>query len=822
MELTGTRVEVIADTPASGTYTYIWPGDWGPPVPGTRVLIPFGRRTLSGYVAGPSSATLAAAIELKPLIDILDPEPVLVPAVLELTRWAAGYYQTAWSQLIRAAVPWRSNPRSIRYAAVTPAGRALVLGETPGAASLPLREREILELLTARGAASMILLRKELGSPSLHRAVRNLELKHLLEVTERIAGRARTGWKTERWLTLLPAGRTALTETDPDGPKWQRILWMLRAAPDGLRFRDIARQIRAPESAARKLLGERLIAEELRRVERQADLPEGDGRPPPSLFAEQAAAVEAVRHSFGVYQPFLLFGVTGSGKTEVYLRLMSDVIARGEQGLVLVPEIALTPLMLSRFRGRFGNKLAVLHSALGEAVRVDEWNRVRHGEAAVAVGVRSAVFAPAQRLGLIVVDEEHDASYKQDRSPFYHARDLAIVRGKHAGCPVILGSATPSAESYHHAQNGRYRLVLLNERIESRPLPRLSILDAREMGRKRKADQPPAVLHRELAQGITDALARSEQVILFLNRRGYAPSVVCPSCGFLVTCPHCSLGLVYHADIKRLLCHSCGYEDDPPQKCPGCSEAVVVYRGVGTQRIEEHMRKEFANVSVIRLDTDAVQRKGSRTRLLEAFGAGRANVLIGTQMVAKGHDFPRVTVVGVLGLDAMLSLPDFRAAERAFALLIQAAGRSGRGERPGVCHIQTMFADHYVVRKVIEHDVTGFYHEEFAMRRRLGLPPFTRLALLRLDSPGRRDAFRAASWLAKLLLPLCGKHDRIMGPAPAPVIKRRDIYTWQLLVKSPSPAALTTLLQQAASAAKLLKKDFNSQLLIDRDPYSFL
>jgi primosomal protein N' (replication factor Y) len=807
-------VQVVLDLPLDGPLSYLWPEEWGPPLAGAWVLAPLGKRKVSGIVLETAPAEGAPPVEeLKPLVDLLDPRPVLTPDLLALVRWAAEYYCAPLHQMIRTALPWSGSPRDVRELRATGKTRQLIL-DPEARRGLSGRCLEIAEVVAAVGVIELKGLQKILGAVSLHQAIQRLARDGWIEAEYRLAGR---GERTRRHyvLELTPEGREQLERCTPEGPKWQRILLRLAAAGGSLPQAEIGRAIPSPHQPIKRLLEQRLIRRRLEALRRKPTLPAAEGRTAPELLPEQRRAFDAVRESFFRFQVFLLHGVTGSGKTEVYLRLMEEVLARGRSGLVLVPEIALTPQIISRFRGRFGDNLAVLHSGLRAGERYDEWNELRQGTISIAVGARSALFAPLERLGLIVVDEEHDQSYKQDRTPFYNGRDLAVVRARHADCPVLLGSATPSAESWFNATHGkRYRLLRLTRRVQERELPVLHVLPP-----PRRKQQ---LLAPELETAIVNMRARGEQAILLLNRRGFAPYVTCPHCGHVIHCEHCSLTMVYHADRGQLICHCCSAVMPTPERCPRCGYKTVLFRGVGTQRLEQYIKRQLPGVRVLRLDSDVARTRGARRRTLEHFRRGEADLLIGTQMVAKGHDFPRVTLVGVLGIDALLSLPDFRAAERAFSLLVQAAGRAGRGQRRGTCFIQTRHTEHYALKRALQQDVPGFYAEELLMRSRIEVPPFRRLALLRVESDAQLATRLAAEQLADALSPLLSPPLRLFGPLPAPVIKRKDTFRWQLLLKSSSSRELTRILHEALELAPLLRKTHKARLLIDRDPQGFI
>jgi primosomal protein N' (replication factor Y) (superfamily II helicase) len=558
-----------------------------------------------------------------------------------------------------------------------------------------------------------------------------------------------------------------------------------------------------------------------RRAPKQpASDPDTKAKPAPALNPEQQLAVSAIEEAItrGGFAPFLLQGVTGSGKTEVYLRAIDAALRAGRGALVLVPEIALTPQLVARFSARFGARVATLHSGLSRGERVRAWNRLRSGEAQVAVGVRAAVFAPVQRLGLLVVDEEHDGSFKQEDRLCYHARDMAVARAKLSACPVILGSATPSLETLANVERERYRLLTLTQRIDVRPMPAVELASLRGSA---PPGAPGATLLREaLLGGLEESLKRGEQAILFLNRRGHAGSLVCQSCGQVSNCPNCSVSMTVHLRRGRLLCHYCGAIAGIPEACPLC-RGPLVELGAGTERLEAEVRDRFPDARVARLDRDS-SGEGELRRTLAAFEAGELDVMVGTQLVAKGHDFPRVTFVGVVLADIGLNLPDFRAAERAFQLLVQVSGRAGRGSSPGKVVIQTYHPDHPALRHAAAHDQAGFAKAELWRRRALGFPPFAKLCSLRVDSASPVRAERAARQLAKeaeMLLRRGSTKASLLGPAPAPLTRLKGRTRWQMLLRAPTHGQLRQLVVPLQQLAQPL---VGVRVVFDMDPMSML
>jgi primosomal protein N' (replication factor Y) len=549
------------------------------------------------------------------------------------------------------------------------------------------------------------------------------------------------------------------------------------------------------------------------------------GYAPPAheLNAEQDSALKSIRARFelGEFGVLLLHGVTGSGKTEVYMRAVQETLARGKTAIILVPEIALTLWIGRQCRAWFGARfegVAVLHSALSDVERAHEWWRVRHGEARVVVGTRSAVFAPLENVGLIIVDEEQENSYKQEETPRYHGRDVAIVRAKMEGAVAVLGSATPSLETYHHARNGKYELLTLASRVENRSLASVEVVDLREDFKQTHQTSP---ISSALHAGIQECLALKTQVLVLINRRGYAWSALCRSCGASLQCVNCSISMTYHKHRNRMECHYCGSIQAVPKQCAKCESKYVYFFGEGSEHLEERLRKEFPGARIARLDRDTARTKRQYQETLGAFAGGALDILVGTQMLAKGHDFQRVTLVGVVSADSSLSLPDFRAAERTFQLLTQVAGRAGRGELPGRVLIQTYYPNHYAVQDAVRQDYESFFERELHFRRLMAYPPFTSLANVIVRDTKLEKAIRFSRQLSEYFSPHDGKGARILGPATAPLARLKKEHRFQFLLKSPKRSVLTKLLSGAVDYCDA-KEIPQTAVLVDMDPLSLL
>jgi primosomal protein N' (replication factor Y) len=798
--------DVVFPASLDSALTYRVPEAWRDlAVPGKRVAVPLGRRTVTGYLVGVRDR--APVSDTKDLCEILDPEPLLDAHLLALTRWVADYYLCAWGEVIRTALPPGIDTLVRRLVNLTGAGRAAV-----GAGGILGREeRELLGFVGARERVPVTTLirRWPHASVRLHALVR----RGLVTVVAE-ARPARIRPRSVPYCRLAPGADPEAIALPARAVKQRAILRMLATAPDGLPRAEAAAG--SPAALAALI---RCGAVQVHDIETTRDPLAGASEPSDAakpLARAQADALRVIGEAVAGrrFLPILLHGVTGSGKTEVYLQAIAAALAQQQQALVLVPEISLTPLTVQRFLARFGGRVAVLHSGLTGGERFDTWRRIRSGGADIVVGARSAVFAPLPRLGIMVVDEEHDPSYKQDEAPRYHARDVAIMRAKLLGAPIVLGSATPSMESVERAQAGRYTLVRLPERIEARPLPRVEIVDLRRVDGGERLLSPP------LCEAIAARLARGEQTLLFLNRRGFSTLLLCEECGATLDCPRCSISLTYHAARGRLRCHTCDFERRPPAQCPECRGARLRYLGFGTQQLEAAVRDRFPAARVDRMDRDTAGSWRAAERMLQRLTRGEIDILVGTQMIGKGHDVPNVTLVGVVSADMALHLPDFRAGERAFALFTQVVGRAGRGDRLGTALIQTFNPDHYILRAVQRQDYETLWDAESPLRREQGLPPFSRVVLAVLSSPQEKAAEAAAAELARLLREIGMRADALSGPAPAPLYRVRSRYRWHLLVRAQDVRKLHDRVREAAGRLRASPTARGVRLDLDVDPAS--
>jgi primosomal protein N' (replication factor Y) len=636
--------------------------------------------------------------------------------------------------------------------------------------------------------------------------------------------RDRAGTRSATYLEAVPEAE--LPEAPPKlSAKQQAVLEQLRSTGRAVEARQLGRLAQCGPAPLDALVEKGYARRTVRRVDRFADTTDEEPVPdgPITLNADQQGVwspIEAALQAGG-FHAFLLHGVTGSGKTEIYLRAIEEVLRQGKEALVLVPEISLTPQTIARFRGRCG-EVAVLHSHLGNAERGGHWRRVFNGQVQVVVGARSAVFAPARKLGLIVIDEEHEHTFKQESTPRYHARDVAVMRARLENIPILMGSATPSLESWHNAQRGQYTLLSLPSRVLDRPLPQVSLIDLR---RERPGQVYFSALSPTLERAMRQALRDEGQVMLLLNRRGFSTHVHCPSCGYVEACRFCDLTLTYHQRRDVMLCHYCGYEQAPPDRCPQCGGPPVRYQGLGTEKLQAEIEDKFAGYVVRRMDSDTMKRAGSHARVLKAFRNGLIHILLGTQMIAKGLDFPNVTLVGVVNADVGLHFPDFRAGERTFQLLSQVAGRAGRGPRGGRVLVQTFNPEQPCVALAAAHDYLRFADQELAQRRAHNYPPYQRLARVIIRGHDQAQAadfserVAAAFNEAKSRLTGANAGVRLLGPAEAPVFRLKGYFRFHFQLQSPSPATLHQLLRQVLPT---LRTPTGVELTVDVDPFNML
>jgi primosomal protein N' (replication factor Y) len=792
---------------------------------GKRVLVPLGKRTVTGYVVG--SDARPEGLEIKDILEILDDEPLFTPHHLAFYRWISDYYFFPLGGVIKTALPASIDITSRQVFSLSEKGRSSPLAGRDSAAA------KVMTALAGEKEISLAVLQRLTGSKVPPGLLAQLERDGLIRKEMKV-GRNRVAVKKERWVKLEERGCKLLASPEliaAWGRKAPRQVALLRflekegTCPPAL----IAKKFGSCAHIISGLKKRECISFEMREVYRdplcgEAAVHEERHTPTP----EQHGALASIREAIisAKYAPFLLHGVTGSGKTEVYLAAVEEVLKQGRQALVLIPEISLTPQLVSRFRARFGAAIAILHSRLSAGERYDGWRRIGKGLARVAIGTRSAIFAPFTRLGIIVVDEEHDASYKQEEKLRYNARDLALVRGRMDHAVVILGSATPSVESYYNARMGKLTLLQLTRRVEGRPLPDIEIVDMKQEGVQRP--ESARELSLRLKEALAERVGRKQQSLLFLNRRGFAPCIICRECGHVFGCPNCSVSLIHHRRVKKLQCHYCGYAISAPDLCPQCGGIRLNLMGRGTERLEDEIKDLLPRSPVERMDRDTTRGKGGHRSILNRFISSVGGILIGTQMIAKGHDLPGVTLVGVVSADSSLNFPDFRAGERTFQLLTQVAGRAGRGDIAGEVIVQTFNPRHYSIEASQRQDFSRFYEEEVKFRRELNYPPFSRLINFRVEGTSREKTADFADRLGSLARALLrreggyGDGIELLGPAPAPWEKMKGKYRFQMLAKGSSLKPLRGFAARLINRAADMARSGGISFSVDVDPVSLL
>jgi primosomal protein N' (replication factor Y) len=850
--MTYRMAKVIVDVPSRETdrpFDYLIPESMAGWIEvGSRVGVPFGRRTVQGFVVSLHEQPEMDPARMKPIQELLDMMPPLPPDLVELAEWMSRKYACSLIAALQAMIPAALKGKAERYIRV--ADDAAEEGALTGAVGrvegetndftlshlLTPAEEEILRFVRASDTVTM----NQLGAKYPEAAGLIKDMLALGVLTESQAIKDKVRKKTVKTVAAAVSGEAAqeaLASFGPQARRQKEVLQYLLEVGLPQSLQDVLQALQVTAGTVKKLAEKGFaVIEDVevfrdpyqgRRFQRSEPLP----RTPEQelVYQRLAETLDAQRH-----EVFLLHGVTGSGKTEVYLQTIERCIASGRQAIVLVPEISLTPQMVERFKGRFGAKVAVLHSRLSTGERYDEWRKIREGRVEVAIGARSAIFAPFSKLGLIVMDEEHETSYKQEETPKYHARDVAVRRARQHGAAVILGSATPSLESYHAARSGggeygEFAPILLE--MKQRPagsrLPGVQIVDMREELKEGNR----SMFSRALHQGIAARLERGEQTVLLLNRRGYSTFVMCRTCGYVASCPNCDISLTYHQKSNNLRCHYCGYAEVAPSVCPECGSEHIRYFGTGTQRVEGELAKLFPGIRVIRMDVDTTSEKGAHEKLLQAFREKKGDVLLGTQMVAKGLDFPDVTLVGVIAADTALNFPDFRSAEKTFQLLTQVAGRAGRHQLPGEVFIQSYMPEHYSIVHASGHDYLSFVREELKTRKTMHYPPYSRLILVTLSHEKLPLLLRMAENFAGDLRAKAqrqgwfGSLDRfvpaaldILGPVASPIPRIKNRYRIQCMVKYRGDLDAVGLVRETAAATLDQWRDAMLQISIDVDP----
>ena len=767
------------------TWDYLVPGDLADMVEiGHRVLVPVGPSRTTGYVVELSDSPQTSRA-LKPLEEVLDDAPLISKHLLELTRWASDYYLASWGDMIKAALPAGINVEEKEVVGITAAGKKALhdLRSEQLLDDFFSEARELLDHVTENGSEKIGLLQKKFAS----RIIGKLLGLGWIEPEVK-----RTGRKLEKRMKAVKAAEAPAEVGDEfwrRSPKRKTAYEKLRQLKVPLLLVKVEGELGVSQAVVAGLVKAGLAEYSSLTVRRnpfeRVDVERTDPHP---LVGEQIGAFAEVASSLtsGRFEPFLLHGVTGSGKTEIYIHAALKCLDLGKSVLILIPELALTPQFVRRYYEVFGDSLAVMHSALAQGERIDEWNRIRRGEARIVLGTRLSIFAPLRNPGLIVVDEEHDSSYKQDEYPPFSARDLALVRARMANAICILGSATPSLESLNSAALEKYHLLRLKSRVLERPLPEINLVDMRDYSLAGEQEQlPPPV-----REALEETLARGEQALILVGRKGYSPFVLCRACGYRFECRNCSITMSYHEKIKRLKCHYCGRSEEMPAICPECGSTSIDAVGKGTEKVEEYLRSAYPEACVARMDRDVITKPHQYAEVLDRLRTGEIDLLVGTQMIAKGHDYPGVTTVVALGLDMILGLPDFRHSERVFQLIQQISGRAGRGERPGRVFILTFRPNHYAIKAACENDWEAFLEKELDYRRKLRYPPFGYLALLTIEDFDRGRGRAASQRLAEQVFSELKEKAYVLGPSLAPYARLKNRWRHQILIKAASRTGL--------------------------------
>ena len=791
------------------------------PVVGGRVLVPFRAERLSGVVMALHDRE--PSMKAKTVLQVLDTEPVLDEGLMKLGQWISQYYLAPIGDVFRGMLPLAAEIKKARIYRITEIGyEALHASANAGSSrrskqniDTQMIEYAVLDYLSMSDDALEGTIRSATGA--------NREVLNLLLRKKWIAREDATSVRDAQRTVQVAVLKESLSEKPGSrlNENQQKIVSFLqqhtgRALVEHLRALDV------PRTTLATLVKRGVV--ELTEEAAEFTISSMKKRGPSHLDfifnAEQKAALATIRSSeeAQTFSVSLLHGVTGSGKTAVYLAAMQSVLESGRSAILLVPEIGLTPAAAANLHQVFGDEVAILHSALSADERAEQWHRIRRGEARIVVGTRSAVFAPVANLALIVVDEEHDSSYKQEETPRYNGRDVAVMRGKLTGAAVVLASATPSIESYHNAEAGKYRLIQLKERVERRPLPEVELVDMRAEFQQTGEDQ---IFARQLILEVTDRMARGEQAMVLLNRRGYSSVVLCRSCGETLQCRNCTIAMTFHKSAHRMECHYCNYRQAVPKLCPKCASEHIYFLGTGSEKVEERLHEAFPQARIGRLDRDTVRNRHDFERVLNQFHSGEINLLVGTQMIAKGHDVHGVTLVGVVGADYALGFPDFRAAERTFQLLTQVAGRAGRGEMPGKVVLQTYHPDHYAVQFAQQHNYLGFYEKEVRFRKWMHYPPFSALSNVLVRSDKLEQTLRWTGQLGKWFESTRNEGVRVLGPSVAPIMRLKRDYRYHFILKAASREKLNSALRRMLAFADG-EKIPRTNVIVDVDALSLL
>ncbi len=807
--------EIVFNLPLDHAYTYHIPQDVDNLRPGMRVLVPFGKRTITGVVVRILKKTTLTS--LKEIIDVLDEHPLLSETMLQLTRWVAEYYLAAWGQAIYLALPKGIDTLQKE--------RFHLLVEDPHV-NLTERQKELYLMIGEQPGNSADFYRKKFGQHGFHYFAAKLESKGLIR-RERYLQGPRVKQLVRKFVTI-PETYESLKTSDAAFERYIKKRPEIHAyfrerAGQNILMAEFLKQTGMSASTLKRLDAKGICTIAEQRVQRHPEFNYTEEEKHFELTAEQQKAVDAIGANIrqNRFKVFLLHGVTGSGKTQVYIEALKETIQTGKNAIVLIPEIALTPQTVARFRAVGGEAIAVFHSKMSPGERYDAWMACYQDKIQVVIGPRSALFAPLKNVGLIVVDEEHENSYKQtDTAPRYHARDVAVFWANMNKATVILGSATPSLESFYNARRGKYTLLEILNRVDNIRMPDVYLVD---MKRKRvRIGHEVTLFSQELADKIQQRLERKEQVILLQNRRGYSSFMQCKECGFIPLCPNCDVSLTYHSYNEQMQCHLCGHRQYAVHECPACGGKQISYKGIGTQRIHKELAELFPTARILRMDQDTTKGKNSHSEILQAFGDKQADILLGTQMIAKGLDFENVTLVGVISADVGLAIPDFRSAERVFQLLTQVSGRSGRGQKQGEVVVQSYLYSHYAIQLAKEHDYTGFYMREMQHRRDFRYPPFYRIIQMVVSSVKMSEAIALSRKLAVTVNRRVQAYAQVIGPAPAVLSRVNNLFRWQVALKlnpktDPGGTHTKAILRQVLEP-HLSRRSPDIRVTVDVDP----
>lgn len=802
--------EIIVDVPLSKMdqhFDYIIPDSLRSKiVVGSRVLVPFGRRKVEGYVIRIKSSSQVD--HLRSVSEVLDAFPPLSEELITLGKFMSDRYLAPLFSALQVMVPASLRSKYVKWIAWNMDRDELPLIVLP-------EEEEVLSFVRTKRAVEAKQLMKKF--PHAESILEHFIAKNFLVELTKVKDDADVKVEKIVYLIALPQRLEELLMSLPKNASKQKVIFEILLHTSEIPLRELISISKSNYSTIKRLVDLEIIA--IKEVAMRRDpyafrsFERDVARP---LTSEQLAVYEQIIHAIQEQraESFLLHGVTGSGKTEIYLQIIQYVLSNNKEAIMLVPEISLTPMMVGRFKSRFGDQIAVLHSGLSAGEKLDEWRRIRIGEAKVVVGARSAIFAPVPNLGVVIIDEEHETTYKQEEQPRYHVREIAIMRATLTNSVVILGSATPSLESYAFAKAGRFRLLEMKSRVNNQELPKIHLVDMRtelQQGHRH-------MFSRLLTTKVEERLSRKEQTVLLLNRRGYSTFVICRSCGYTAECPHCDITLTYHQTNQTIRCHYCGYTEQTPTECPKCSSDHIRFFGTGTQKVEEELYKLFPGVRIIRMDTDTTSKKGAHERLLTAFGNQEADILLGTQMIAKGLDFPNVTLVGMISADTMLHLPDFRASERTFQLITQVAGRAGRHDLPGEVIVQTYSPEHYSIQLSVEQDYSDFFNQEIKLRKLGNYPPFYRICIIHFSHEQVSVLVKSLGRFVDELHAQLSSESVVYGPVPSSINRIKDRYRYHCMIKYKNEPRLNKIIMNAIKNIEDLIQRNKIQMSIDIDP----